>query len=421
MVPAWLGLACAVTAACTEAPTSPTSPGGGAAPGASASTASTTSATDQQRQHHRDAGPGPADRDVAALPRQPDRRGRPRQGADRSAGRGRPRRRSHGGVLAEDRAGRQSVQLVPGRQRRLDLRQRDPRSRRVRHRRLRRVRRVALGRTHRLRRRPRRAAADHLRADRRRRRALAPRRADAALRRRRDAHLRRRHGERAGRRPGRRHQLPRRTPDRRRRAIRSWSSARPRRDDGAGGHGFSGALDELRLSSSIRYSSPFDRPIAPFTADAETALLFHFDEGPAGPCLSSVVDTSGRATHGQCRHGGSATPGPLYEADAPFLPPRQRPGSSAADGKPIALVPADGSAPAPTPASTPRTPSRAAADPEHPLSATRGRDDSGVASLRSRRPLRQAAPWPWRPCRRSRTRRSRSSRAPARRRSAPCW
>ena len=45
MVPAWLGLACAVTAACTEAPTSPTSPGGGASPGASASTTSTNSAT----------------------------------------------------------------------------------------------------------------------------------------------------------------------------------------------------------------------------------------------------------------------------------------------------------------------------------------------------------------------------------------
>lgn len=122
-------------------------------------------------------------------------------------------------------------------------------------------------------------------------------------------------------------------------------------DDGAGGHGFSGALDELRLSSSIRYSSPFDRPIAPFTADAETALLFHFDEGPAGPCLSSVVDTSGRAIHGQCRHGGSATPGPLYEADAPFLPPRQKTWLLGADGQPIALVPIDGSTtPPPAPA-----------------------------------------------------------------------
>ena len=115
-------------------------------------------------------------------------------------------------------------------------------------------------------------------------------------------------------------------------------------DDGASGHGFSGALDELRLSSSIRYSSPFDRPLAPFTADAETALLFHFDEGPVGPCMSSVVDTSGRATHGQCRHGGSAAPGPLYEADAPFLPPRQRTWLLGSDGKPIALVPNDGSA-----------------------------------------------------------------------------
>jgi hypothetical protein len=129
------------------------------------------------------------------------------------------------------------------------------------------------------------------------------------------------------------------------------------KDDDGTGHGFSGALDELRLSSSIRYSSPFDRPIAPFTADAETALLFHFDVGPAGPCLSSVVDTSGRATHGQCRHGGSATPGPLYEADAPFLPPRQKTWLLGSDGQPIALVPVDGSG-TPAPAEgTPGSPS----------------------------------------------------------------
>jgi hypothetical protein len=126
-------------------------------------------------------------------------------------------------------------------------------------------------------------------------------------------------------------------------------------DEGAGSHGFSGAIDELRLSSSIRYSSPFDRPMAPFAADAETALLFHFDEGPVGPCLSSVVDTSGRATHGQCRYGGSATPGPFYEADAPFLPPRQRTWLLGTDGKPASLVPVDGST---TPAPTEGTPSQ---------------------------------------------------------------
>jgi hypothetical protein len=128
-------------------------------------------------------------------------------------------------------------------------------------------------------------------------------------------------------------------------------------DEGTGSNGFSGALDELRLSSSIRYSSPFDRPLAPFVADAETALLFHFDEGPTGPCLSSVLDTSGRATHGQCRHGGSASPGPLYEADAPFLPPRQRTWLLGTDGKPIALAPADGSTTTAPGAGTPAAPS----------------------------------------------------------------
>jgi hypothetical protein len=117
-------------------------------------------------------------------------------------------------------------------------------------------------------------------------------------------------------------------------------------DENTGSRGFSGAIDELRLSSSVRYTSPFDRPMAPFMADSETALLFHFDEGPTGPCVSSVVDTSGRATHGQCRHGGSATPGPIYEADVPFLPPRQRTWLLGTDGQPILVVPDATGAPA---------------------------------------------------------------------------
>jgi hypothetical protein len=112
-------------------------------------------------------------------------------------------------------------------------------------------------------------------------------------------------------------------------------------DEGGGSHGYSGSLDELRLSTGVRYATPFDRPTAPFTADGDTALLFHFDEGPEGPCLSSVIDTSGRATHGQCRHGGSSTPGPVYEADVPFQP-AQRPrnwllGTGA--GEPTAVAP----------------------------------------------------------------------------------
>ena len=84
--------------------------------------------------------------------------------------------------------------------------------------------------------------------------------------------------------------------------------------------GFAGWIDELRLSTKLRYTVPFDRPTGAFVPDAETALLFHFDEGPAGPCASTVVDTSGRAVHGQCRHGGDATPGPAYATDVPFNP-----------------------------------------------------------------------------------------------------
>jgi hypothetical protein len=84
--------------------------------------------------------------------------------------------------------------------------------------------------------------------------------------------------------------------------------------------GFSGWLDDLRISSKMRYTVPFDRPDSPFTPDAETALLLHFDEGPAGPCASTVLDTSGRGVHGQCRHGGDATPGPAYATDVPFAP-----------------------------------------------------------------------------------------------------
>jgi Concanavalin A-like lectin/glucanases superfamily len=93
-----------------------------------------------------------------------------------------------------------------------------------------------------------------------------------------------------------------------------------KRDGGEGSQGFTGYVDELRISTRIRYQSPFDRPPAAFTADADTALLLHFDEGPTGPCASTVTDTSGKGTHAQCRHGGNGAPGPLYTLDVPFTP-----------------------------------------------------------------------------------------------------
>jgi hypothetical protein len=88
--------------------------------------------------------------------------------------------------------------------------------------------------------------------------------------------------------------------------------------EGTPQQGFSGWLDDVRISSRVRYGAPFDRPSGPLTSDGDTVALFHFDEGPAGPCSSSVLDSSGHGTHGQCRPNGGSTPGPAYVTDTPF-------------------------------------------------------------------------------------------------------
>lgn len=86
---------------------------------------------------------------------------------------------------------------------------------------------------------------------------------------------------------------------------------------------FNGWIDEVRLSSVVRYSSNFTPPTTPFSADGDTLLLFHFDEGTANsPCNGTVTDSSpGAQNPGQCQYGGSAPAGPVYSADTPFGPP----------------------------------------------------------------------------------------------------
>jgi hypothetical protein len=102
-----------------------------------------------------------------------------------------------------------------------------------------------------------------------------------------------------------------------------------KQEEGTPEQGFAGWLDDVRVSSRVRYAAPFDRPSGPFTTDADTVALFHFDEGPAGPCASSVLDSSGHGTHGQCRQSGAGTPGPAYVTDTPFnaTSPRRTAGS----------------------------------------------------------------------------------------------
>jgi hypothetical protein len=90
-------------------------------------------------------------------------------------------------------------------------------------------------------------------------------------------------------------------------------------DAGAAYPSYNGYFDELRISKVIRYSANFTKPTAPFSADANTAALYHFDEGPAGACRGTVLDSSIAGTSdGQCKFGGTVPRGPIYTTVVPF-------------------------------------------------------------------------------------------------------
>ena len=62
--------------------------------------------------------------------------------------------------------------------------------------------------------------------------------------------------------------------------------------DGAGGidgYYFPGAVDELRVSNTVRYTQNFAPPLAPFVSDNNTVSLWHFD--------ADTLDSSGRSLH----------------------------------------------------------------------------------------------------------------------------
>jgi hypothetical protein len=114
-------------------------------------------------------------------------------------------------------------------------------------------------------------------------------------------------------------------------------------DVGAAYPSYNGYMDELRISKSIRYTANFTRPTSPFTADPNTAALYHFDEGPAGICAGAVLDSSTAGTSdGQCKYGGVAPKGPIYATTVPFtavIPPPLPGGGPELEGCP--MYPAD--------------------------------------------------------------------------------
>ena len=88
--------------------------------------------------------------------------------------------------------------------------------------------------------------------------------------------------------------------------------AAEKHDAGASYPSFSGWLDELRLSTTLRYAADFPPSTRPFTADAQTAALYHFDEG-AGATLRDTAGNSDGAVS-----VGGAPAGPAWSAITPF-------------------------------------------------------------------------------------------------------
>ncbi len=82
---------------------------------------------------------------------------------------------------------------------------------------------------------------------------------------------------------------------------------------------YSGWLDEMRVSNIIRYTSNFTPPSAPFSTDANTVALYHFNEG-TGTTLTDVSGASGGPSNGTLMVGGNP-PGPAWSTSSPFAAP----------------------------------------------------------------------------------------------------
>jgi concanavalin A-like lectin/glucanase superfamily protein len=83
---------------------------------------------------------------------------------------------------------------------------------------------------------------------------------------------------------------------------------------------FRGWVDEVRLSTAVRYTSNFVRPSQPFTPDPQTAALYHFDEG-AGDQISDSSSAVAGPSDGLRRFGGfpGSPAGPEWVvSDAPL-------------------------------------------------------------------------------------------------------
>jgi len=94
--------------------------------------------------------------------------------------------------------------------------------------------------------------------------------------------------------------------------------AAEKHDASANAPSFHGWIDEVRLSTTLRYAGAFTRPSQPFVTDTDTAALYHFDEG-----TGAVVTDSSRTTgenDGEIKFG-MTPPRPEWSTLTPFTGP----------------------------------------------------------------------------------------------------
>jgi hypothetical protein len=83
-------------------------------------------------------------------------------------------------------------------------------------------------------------------------------------------------------------------------------------DAGAEYPAYAGLLDELRVSSALRYAGAFTPPTEPFVPDGATAALYHFDEG------SGVVAADAAGASDAALQVGGRPPGPAWTDETPL-------------------------------------------------------------------------------------------------------
>lgn len=120
---------------------------------------------------------------------------------------------------------------------------------------------------------------------------------------------------------------------------------------------YSGLFDEARISNIVRYSANFTRPNSPFTPDANTMALYHFDEGSGasigdsssangGPSNGTLLAAPGGPTQhwsAQTPFGASPSPSPGPKPSSTSVPAphrgcdMSRADAGAATSSPVAL------------------------------------------------------------------------------------